>query len=388
VQLGQKRGVVPKLRLVGEAKDIVIDGRLDEPFWKTINPGSVGRLRELQTGRPAALGATVLTGWYRDSLYVAVRCDEVPGTKPNVTSRKHDDMAIWYGDVVEILLETNMHSYYQVAVNPAGAVVDLDRGMNKDSAVTWDSQAEVAARVADDHWTVEIRIPVTDDENDPLHLVLGRKPTQSLPWHVNVCRQRTRENGVEHSAFSPTGTTGFHHPLSFAHLYAGLSHTFEADPTVTNYLTAHRAAANLPKAEALAALVALANGSQGKLTDLQQSHTLNEATAAARSLRDYARADELAARIPNESERKTAEVLNLLAERKTQEVIDRFGNEDMTTWPFWAAGEGYFARGRAYAALGERAKAEADFKAALPLIGDRRIRNKLLKALQKLTGEE
>ena len=387
-QLGQKRGVVPKLRLVGDAKDIVIDGRLDEPFWKTINPGSVGPLRELQTGRPAALGATVLTGWYRDSLYVAVHCDEVPGEKPNVTSRKHDDMAIWYGDVVEILLDTNMHSYYQIAVNPGGVVVDLDRGMSKDSAVTWDSQADVAAQVADDHWTVEIRIPVTDDENDPLHLVVGRKPTQSLPWHVNVCRQRKRENGVEHSALSPTGTSGFHHPLRFAHLYAGRSHTFEADPTVTNYLTAIRAASNLPKAEALASLLALADGSQGKLTGLQQSHALKQAAAAARSLRDYARADELAARIPVEAERKTAEMLNLLAQRKIQEVIDRFGNEDVTTWPFWAAGEGYFARGSAYAAVGERAKAESDFKAALPLIGDRHIRKKLLKALQKLTGEE
>ncbi len=387
-QLGQKRGVVPKLRLVGDAKDIVIDGRLDEPFWQTINPGSTGRLRELQTGRPAALGATVKAGWYGNSLYIAVRCDEVPGQKPNVTASKHDDMAIWYGDLVEVLLETNMHSYYQIAVNPAGAVVDLDRGMDKNSAIGWDSEAEVAARVDDDQWTVEIRIPITDDENDPLHLVVGHKPTQSLPWHFNVCRQRLRDNGVEHSALSPTGTTGFHCPLSFAHLHAGLSHTFEADPTVTNYPTALRAAANLPKSEALAALVALADGSQGKLTELQQSHALKQAAAAARSLKDHARAAELAARIPIEAERKTTQMLNLLAERKTKELIDRFGGEDLARWPFWAAGEGYAARGRAHAAEGQRAKAESDLKAALPLTSDPRIRNDLLKALQKLSGEK
>ncbi len=135
VQLGQRRGVVPKLRLVRESKDIVIDGCFDEPFWKTINAGSVGSLRELQTGRAPALGAKVMTGWYRDSLYFAIRCDEMPGEKPNITADKHDDMAIWYGDVVEILLETNMHSYYQIAVNPGGSVVDLDRGMNKSSAL-------------------------------------------------------------------------------------------------------------------------------------------------------------------------------------------------------------------------------------------------------------
>ncbi|MGQ9505151.1 MAG: DUF4838 domain-containing protein [Thermogutta sp.] len=385
--LGQKRGVVPKLRLVGEAKDLVIDGRLDEPFWKTINPGSVGRLRELQTGRPPALGTTAMVGWYGDSLYFGIRCDEVPGEKPNVATTKHDDPAIWYGDVVEILLDTNMHSYYQIAINPAGAVADLDRGMDRDSALSWNSLAKVAVSIDEDHWTVEVRIPVTDDQNDPLHQVVGRKPTQSLPWHVNICRQRLRSNGVEHSAFSPTGTTSFHHLLSFGHLYAGLSHTFEADPTVTNYPTAFRAATNLPKEEALTALVALAEGSHGKLTELQQSHALKQAAAIARSLKDYGRAEELTARIPVEAERKNSEMLNLLARRQEQQLIDRFGHEDFAKWPFWAAGEAYFSRGRAYAALGERAKAESDFKAALPLIGDSRTRQQLLKALQKITPE-
>jgi len=382
-QLGQKRGVVPKLRLVGEARDIVIDGRLDEPFWQTINPGSTGRLRELQTGRPPALGTKVMAGWYNNNLYLAIRCEEVPGEKPNITTTKHDDHAIFSGDTVEILLETPAHSYYQIAVNPAGAVCDLDRGARGMS--DWDSQAEVAARVADDHWTVEIRIPVTPSTEDPLHQVVGRAPSISLPWFVNICRQRVRENGVEHSALSPTGRSGFHHPLSFAHLYAGLSHTFEADLTVTNYVTALRAAEQLPKAERLTALVALADGSRGKWTDLQQSHALKQAAAAARSLKDHARAAELTARIPIEAERKTAQMLNLLAEGNPQEVIARFGNEDLTKWPFWAAGEGYFARGRAYAAVGERARAESDFKAALPLIGDPRLRSELLKALQQPT---
>lgn len=386
--LGQKRGAVPKLRLVGEAKGIVIDGHLDEPFWKTINPGSVGRLRELQTGRPPALGATVMAGWYENNLYLSIRCQEVPGDKPNITANRHDDPAIWYGDVVEILLETNMHSYYQIAVNPAGVVADLDRGMSKDSALSWDSKAEVATQISDDQWTVEIRTPVTDDENDPLHLVVGRQPTESLPWHINVCRQRVRDNGVEHSAFSPTGTSRFHDLLSFAHLYAGRSHTFEADPTVTNYLTAVRRASELSPAEAIDTLVALAEGSHGELTELQRSHALKLAAAAARPLKDFARAEELTARIPIEAERKNAIMANLLAQRKGQEVIDRFGSEDFTKWPFWAAGEAYFSRGQAYLALGQVSRAKADFQAALPLTSDPRTRNKLIETLQKLGNEQ
>ena len=94
-------------------------------------------------------------------------------------------------------------SYYQIVVNPAGALVELDRGAPRNQWFNWSSKAEVATRIADDHWTMEIRIPVTQDENDPLNQVVGRKPTQSLPWFVNVCRQRIRNSGSEFSAPQP-----------------------------------------------------------------------------------------------------------------------------------------------------------------------------------------
>lgn len=381
-QLAQTRGVVPKLRLVGEPESIVIDGKLDEPFWQTINAGSTGRLREVETGREPTFGTNIKVGWSGQNLYFAVRCAEQPGERPNVTATKNGDRALWYGDVVEFLIETNSHSYYQIAVNPAGAIVDFDRaGVDKKSWDAWDSMAEAATEIGDDYWTIEIRIPVTDDENDPLHQVVGRKPSTSLPWHVNVCRQRIRENGAEFSALSPTGASGFHHVMRFAHLHSGLSHDFEADRTVTTFMSEAAAAAKLPKVEAIAAFVALADGLHGKLTDLQQSAALKQAVAAARSLKDYEQAEKLTARIPIEAERKNAEMQNLLARRKFAELIERFCGEDLTKWPFWAACEGHFTRGRAYAALGDKAKAEADFNAALTLTTNPRVRADLLEAL-------
>lgn len=383
--LGQKRGVVPKLRMVGDAYDIVIDGKLDDAYWQKCPVAASGRLRELQTGRAPTFGTTVKAGWQGSSVYFAIRCDDMPGDKLNVTATKKEDSAIWYGDVVELLIATDMHSYYQIAVNPAGALVDYDRGADKSGWSNWESQAEVATSVAEDHWTVEIRIPVTDDENDPLNQLVGKKPTQSLPWHINICRQRARENGTEHSAFSPTAEFGFHAPMKFAHFYDGRSHTFDADPTVTDFITAARAAAQLAtekkSAAAIEAFIALADGAQGKATDLQKSAALKQAASAARVMKDYARAEELTARIPIEAERKNAEMLNLLAQRKTQELLDRFGGEDLTKWPFWAAGEGHFTRGRAYALLGDKAKAATEFEAALALTTDSRMRADLLEAL-------
>ena len=186
--LAQGRGPVPKLRTVWQPQEpIKIDGNLDEPYWVRHREWSVGRLRELQTGGRPIFGTTVMAGWDRSgqNLYFGIRCEERPGEKLNVTATKHDDQALFYGDSIEIELDTDKHSYYQIAVSPAGAIVDLDRRGGR--KFDWQSQAEVATHIADDHWTVEIRIPVTEDENDPLHQVIGRKPSQSLPWHFNIC---------------------------------------------------------------------------------------------------------------------------------------------------------------------------------------------------------
>ncbi len=283
VQLAQKRGPVPTLRLVGASRgEIVVDGKLDDEPWLKCPTASTGSMRELQTGRQPIYGTSLKSAWIGDNLYFAIRCQEHPGERPNIATTKNGDQAIWYGDVVEILLDTDSHSYYQIAVNPAGAHIDLDRGADRANWFGWDSQAEVATQVEKDHWTVEIRIPVTPDENDPLHQVVGRKPTQSLPWHINVCRQRIRDNGSEHSAFAPTGTAGFHEKMKFAHFYAGRSHQFPADPTVTDYLIASRAAEKLERGrkhkDALEAYVALAEAA--KATDLQKAEALQHAAPA------------------------------------------------------------------------------------------------------------
>jgi len=219
IQLEKDRGPVPELRLARDAAGILIDGKLDEPFWQDCPYHAVGRLRELQTGRKPVFGTTLKAAWGKDGVYFAVRCEERPGDPVSIGTKKNEDPAIWYGDVVEILLETDSHSYYQIAVNPAGAIVDLDRQAPKGGWYQWDSQAQVATDVGEDYWTVEVRIPVVEKTSDPLHQVVGRKPTGGLPWYFNVCRQRVRDNGAEHSAFSPTGTKTFHEVLKFAKLY-------------------------------------------------------------------------------------------------------------------------------------------------------------------------
>lgn len=385
VQLAQQRGKVPTLRMVGDAnKDIVIDGRLDDDYWQNCPAAATVRLRELQTGRAPTYGTEVKAGWSGSSVYFGIRCDEKPGEQLNIAATRKEDAAIWYGDLIELLIATDAHSYYQIAINPAGAVVDYDRGAERKAWSGWASQAEVATHLADDHWIVEIRIPVTSDENDPLNALVGRKPTQSLPWFINICRQRVRDNVVEASAFSPTGQSMFHDTMKFAHFYAGRSHQFAADPTVTDFLTATHAASELMtsgrREEALNAYIAL---TADKITDLQKSFALKQAAACARLLKDFARAEELAAKIPLESEKQNAVMQNLLAQRKHTELLERFGQEDLGNWPFWAAGEAYLTRGRAYVIAGDAVKAKADLQAAQKLTTDKRTLADIQELLNK-----
>lgn len=89
------------------------------------------------------------------------------------------------------------------------------------------------------------RIPTTTDDVDPLHLVVGRKPSVSLPWFISIGRQRARDNDEERSALSPTGAERWHDVIKFAHFYHGNHNEFEADPSVPDFLSDLRAATEL-----------------------------------------------------------------------------------------------------------------------------------------------
>jgi len=217
-QLSKGREDVPRVRCYRRnAGDITMDGKLDDPFWKNI---TAHPLRELETGRNPAHSSNFKLGWAGDDLYIGIVCHDNDMANLGVSTTRNDDGNMWNGDNIEVLLETQGHSYYQIAVNPAGAVYDLDR--KKGLVMRWQSEAQIATHVADDHWSVELRIPVAGDGHDvlmPFSGVSGRRPTQTHPWFFNIARQRVRDGQMERSAFSPTSTQSFHRVLKFAEMY-------------------------------------------------------------------------------------------------------------------------------------------------------------------------
>lgn len=215
---GQGRENAPSvLGFTHNKKDLrVIDGKLDDPFWEELR---IYNLVERETGRDPLSHTSFRIAWAEDAIYFGITCEDVDTRNLNIATVKNEDPDIFKGDCVEILLETQSHSYYHLAINPAGALIDLDRKNEANSK--WSSGAQVASHVGDGYWSVEIRIPVVGEQQefiDPLNGVAGRKPTGTYPWYFNVCRQRVRSGGTEFSSFSPTGNPTFLDPSKFGNM--------------------------------------------------------------------------------------------------------------------------------------------------------------------------
>ncbi len=153
------------------------------------------------------------------------------------------------------------------------------------------------------------------------------------------------------------------------------------DPSVYNFATALHSATKEPKDKALDALISLAETQASNLTDQQTAEVYKRAAAAARNARNFAKADELAERIPIDSVQKSVRMLNGVGKKEANKVIERYGREAIETWPFWAAAEGYYARGIAFAATGNSTQARTDLRAALELTTDKSLRVQIERAL-------
>jgi len=213
-----KRKNVPKVIIPESNKnDITIDGKGNDKFWKGL---PVYQLKDAKSGKVPQAKTSFQIGYAENNLYFLVRCEEPDMKNLKIEAEHHDQSSIWFGDTVELLLETHTHSYYQITITPEGVIADLNRG-NKRVFLAWASGAEVATRKDVDSWTVEIKIPLAGEmakDVDPRNGVAGSKPTEESPWFFNVCRQRIRNSKKELSTFNPTRRESFHRLNKFAKL--------------------------------------------------------------------------------------------------------------------------------------------------------------------------
>ncbi|MHC4871778.1 MAG: carbohydrate-binding family 9-like protein, partial [Planctomycetota bacterium] len=193
-----------------------LDGKQKDACWKDVKEYD---LKEVIKGDKTRFNTTFKMFWADSALYMAIKCYDSDMKNLNNKAFKDGDMNIWEGDSIELLIETQVNSYYQIAISPTGAIVDLDR--KKGVNLKWDSDIEVVTSKGKDYWLIEARLPIAAESQagmDPLNNVCGSKPGDKNPFYFNLCRQRRRGKDYEFSTFSPTGVKNFHRYLKFGKL--------------------------------------------------------------------------------------------------------------------------------------------------------------------------
>jgi len=197
------------------AADIVVDGQLDDAFWKGV---PVIELRDRISGDAPKVGTSVRMAWGDNHvLYLGVRCEEPD--MAGIMDTADGALGIFNGDCVDLLLETPIHSYYQVVVSPSGTLLDMDRSRGFNTR--WSSQAAVAVHPGTNYWSLEIQLPAAGEdarEMDPNTGVAGSMPRVDAPWYFNLGRSRSRDGQAESSVVSPTGKSRFNDRFLFGRL--------------------------------------------------------------------------------------------------------------------------------------------------------------------------
>ena len=198
--------------------ELKLDGKLGETFWKDV---PVYELKELSSSNAPKSKTTFQVAWGDKAIVFGICCEEADMKNLNAWIDKDENPSLFDDDNIELLLETQTHAYYQLAINANGKIMDLDRKDDGRNSL-WSSQAEIAVFKGPDFWSLEVKIPTADLVEggiNALKKVEGTKPTETAPWFFNVCRNRPRGKESELSAFSPTGHQRFNDQTKFGELF-------------------------------------------------------------------------------------------------------------------------------------------------------------------------
>jgi hypothetical protein len=219
VAKGREKDLPAAAAMERNKTDLKLDGKLDDKFWEGLEEYS---LKDVETGNPPAAKTTFRVAWAENSLYFAVRCEDNDMQNLYIAAKENKDANVFNGDNIELIFETPVHSYYQLAFSPAGSVFDMDREGGKFNSL-WKSGAEAAGFCGDGFWSLEVRVPVAGENAaaiDANNGIAGAKPSAAAPWYFNLCRQRIRGKESQLSTFSPTGKRSFHELMKFGPLTA------------------------------------------------------------------------------------------------------------------------------------------------------------------------
>jgi len=187
-----------------------IDGKLNDVCWRsaTVLDQFVKLGGQALSGEEKVTTRAHLTA-DQDHLYIGILCEE-PLVDKLLMRHTERDSAVWQDDDVEIMIvpcERGEDRYVQLAVNPAGALMDAFLpGQGMPLEMGYDSGAVVKTVVGKSDWVMEMSLPMA---NLPIESVAG-------PWSFHIARARRTTGSYMTSLKTPVG--GFHDLAAYAGL--------------------------------------------------------------------------------------------------------------------------------------------------------------------------
>ena len=168
---------------------IVVDGVLNGEPWQLAEPAADFIQAEPSQGEPSTQQTEVRILFDSESLYFGIICfDDDPGGI--VANSLRRDFASADEDTFEILLDTfaSSRNGFLFVTNPNGAKRDVQvTNEGRELNESWDAIWEVEARINEQGWTAEIRIPIRS---------LRYGQGQEGDWKVNFGRRIRRGNEI------------------------------------------------------------------------------------------------------------------------------------------------------------------------------------------------
>ena len=181
---------------VPEGETVAVDGRLDEPVWKSAPAATGFTQSNPDDGTPSTEPTEVRVAFDDRALYVAALCHDSDPAKIRARLGRRDSNtdSDWFAVLIDPYYDKR--SGYVFVANPAGAVTDavLSNDVNEDD--TWDGVWENKAAVDARGWAVEFRIPFNE---------IRFPKKDAYVWGVNFRRMIRRKNEESVFNWSPRG---------------------------------------------------------------------------------------------------------------------------------------------------------------------------------------
>lgn len=202
------------------AAPIVIDGVLDEPAWRAAPSMGDFHFNWYQAGEKEQTVAKML--WDDEYLYVSWYAHD----KHISAYEKQRHGPVSKDDCVEIFIAPNPAkpgNYYTWEINAIGTMLNRNKSDWYTAGATWEpegveykttfhGQPKKDEAPGDDHWIVEMKVPLRNFVRDAKHT----PPLDGEQWRLNVNRIGGKTN-AQLSSWSPIAPPlkGFHSPAAF-----------------------------------------------------------------------------------------------------------------------------------------------------------------------------